>query len=136
MNKKNQRKMSFSERWTLAWEILLHGLMTGGKEITTVDKINEASRIRLANCDTRLKNVVTVLRQAMTNAANIESSCRSEVHTLETQISELQAQIVALDEAKEQVDKRFAKADGVKQKIRSLVQELESNADSAGTPKA
>ena len=136
MDKKNQGKMSFVERATLAWEILLHGLMPGGKEVTTVDKINEASRFRLANYDKRLKNVVTVLRQAITTTASIEESCRQETRALETQINELQAQIVALDEAKEQVNKRFTKADGVKQKIRSLVQELESNTDSAGTSEA
>ena len=137
MNKeKKQLKMSFGERCILAWEILLHGLISGGKEITTVDKIKEASRIRLANYDSRLRNVVVVLRQAITTAASIEESCGQEAGALETQINELQVQIVALNEAKEQVDKRFTKADGVKQKIRSLVQELESNTDSAGTPKA
>ena len=84
--KKKQLKMSFGERCKLAWEILLHGLISGGKEITTVDKINEASRVRLANYDKRLKNVIIVLRQAMLNATNIETSCRSDANMLVLQI--------------------------------------------------
>ena len=72
----------------------------------------------------------------MLNAANIESSCRTDANTLELQITEVQKQIAALNESKEQLDKRFAKAADVKQKITDFVQQLESDTDSAGTSRA
>ncbi len=134
--KKKQLKMSFVERAVLAWDVLLHGLLTGGKEVTTVDKINEASRIRLGNYDKRLRNVVMVLGQARINAVNIEASCRTDANVLVAQIEGLQAQIVALNESKEQLDKRFTKAAGVRQKISDFILQLESNTDFSGTSKA
>ena len=135
-NKKNQLKMSFGERCILAWEILLHGLIPGGKEITTVEKINEASRIRLGKYDTSLKNVVRVLGQAMLNATNIESSCRTDDNVLEAQIEGLQAQIVVLNQSKEQLDKRLTKAADVRQKIADFIRQLESDTDLSGTSRA